>query len=697
MNLRPLKRFVRQCQSGAYLRPANLRVALAQVYDVEKNLRLYSDRDHLVAAAGWLKRAQDATPDGGFVGRYYLKSGWSSSYPETTGYIIPTLLKLADELHEEAYLRRAQRAIDFLLSVQLPNGAFPGAEIEENSTEPSPFNTAQIMHGLQSWAERTGDERCRTALYRAGDWLCQVQDASGAWRKFFYQDLATTYSAHLTCWLAEGGAFLSDERMLQAASRHLAWVLHHYDAEHAWFDLCGFEQEQHEARYAVTHTIAYTIWGVLRTSEVVGSAEAKAAAENAAYAALRRLELSRRLPGVLDYRWRPLSSYACLTGNAQFALIWLHMYEEHGDPRLLNAAIKAVDQVKAAQVMQSDDRNLVGAIAGSQPVWGAYIPHAFPNWAAKYFIDALLAKQNALEKDKQIPFRSKPIATGEPVPHTLPAMVSSNGHARPRVALLTSQLAAKVMDFCQAWSSWGFRPDFVLIERRTIPPFLSRVRTRVSQGRIGKLPNLGRRPGTPQPIENDGPHRALSVLEFCQQAGIPAAEVDSINSADSIAILRENKIDLPIYAGAGILRKPLIEAAPLGVLNAHMGLLPAYRGMNVSEWAAWNGDAVGCSVHLIDSGIDTGDILLVREVDISVAGNVIELRKLVDEAQIELLGEVVRYVLATGKLPKRRPQSQSEGLQYFTMHPALLEKLNHRLAANQGPVQSPRVHDSAMS
>ena len=678
MNVRTLKRFARQCQSGAYFRPANFRVALGQVVDVERNLRAHADRDHLLAAANWLKRAQDATSDGGFVGRYYLRSGWSSSYPETTGYIIPTLLKLADELHDEEFLARARRAIDFLLSVQLPSGAFPGAEIAENSTNPSPFNTAQIMHGLQSWTERTQDERCRAALQRAGNWLCEIQDPSGAWRKFFYQDLVTAYSAHLTCWLAEAGAFLNDDRMLEASSRHLAWVLQHYDAEHAWFDLCGFSQEDHDARQSVTHTIAYTLWGVLRTSEVLGSAEGKAAAEKAAYAALRRLELSRRLPGVLDYRWRPMSSYACLTGNAQHALIWLHMYEEHGDPRLLNAALKAIDIVKAAQMMDGEDRGVRGGIAGSQPIWGDYIPHAFPNWAAKYFIDALLAKQKALEME--IPFRSKPVATGEPAPGALPATISSNAQAKPKAALLTSQLSTKVMEFSSAWSSWGFRPDFVLIERRKIPPFWSRVRNRVSEGRIAQMPNLAPRSGPPLPIENNGAHGTVSVLEFCQQAGIPASEVDSINSAESARLLQEHKIDLLVYAGAGILKKPLIEAAPLGVLNAHMGLLPAYRGMNVAEWATWNRDPVGCSVHLIDSGIDTGDILVVREVDVSSSRNVSEVRKLVDQSQIELLGEVLRYVLTTGKLPQRRSQTEGEGLQYFTMHPILLGTLNRRLA-----------------
>jgi methionyl-tRNA formyltransferase len=102
--------------------------------------------------------------------------------------------------------------------------------------------------------------------------------------------------------------------------------------------------------------------------------------------------------------------------------------------------------------------------------------------------------------------------------------------------------------------------------------------------------------------------------------------------------------------------------------------------MNVAEWAAWNRDPVGCTVHLIDSGIDTGDILLVRNVDVSNATNVSALRNLLNQNQLELLGEAVRYVLKTGKLPARRPQVEEEGLQYFTFHPTLLAVLNQRLA-----------------
>jgi hypothetical protein len=111
----------------------------------------------------------------------------------------------------------------------------------------------------------------------------------------------------------------------------------------------------------------------------------------------------------------------------------------------------------------------------------------------------------------------------------------------------------------------------------------------------------------------------------------------------------------------------LIDAFRLGVLNAHMGLLPAYRGMNVAEWAALEGAPVGCTVHLIDTGIDTGPILATREVDISGCGSIAALRQIVDRAQLALLGDVVDTI-ASGRMPEPLAASEPPGSQFFHMH-----------------------------
>ena len=85
-----------------------------------------------VAAAGiqWLKRSQDKSlyQDGGSARDYSLVKGWASSYPETSGYIVPTLIDYADRTNDQELLERAKRMLDWLVSIQFPEGGFKGAK-----------------------------------------------------------------------------------------------------------------------------------------------------------------------------------------------------------------------------------------------------------------------------------------------------------------------------------------------------------------------------------------------------------------------------------------------------------------------------------------------------------------------------------------------------------------------------------------
>lgn len=60
-----------------------------------------------------------------------------------------------------------------------------------------------------------------------------------------------------------------------------------------------------------------------------------------------------------------------------------------------------------------------------------------------------------------------------------------------------------------------------------------------------------------------------------------------------------------------ILKRGILAAAPLGVVNCHAGALPFYRGCNPINWAIINGETrFGVTVHAVDEGIDTGDVIL---------------------------------------------------------------------------------------
>lgn len=91
-----------------------------------------------------------------------------------------------------------------------------------------------------------------------------------------------------------------------------------------------------------------------------------------------------------------------------------------------------------------------------------------------------------------------------------------------------------------------------------------------------------------------------------------------LEHSGSLARLKELKLDVGLHKAGVIYRRPVIEAFRLGILNPHIGILPAYRGRNVMEWSVLKGDAVGITVFFIDEGIDTGErIVISEEVDIS--------------------------------------------------------------------------------
>jgi folate-dependent phosphoribosylglycinamide formyltransferase PurN len=645
----------------------------------------FTDGDHLLAAAAWLARAQDATGDGGVAGRYRLSGGWSSSYPETTGYLVPTFLALDAELPGEGWAERARRAIEFLLGVQLDSGAFPGLEIAENRTAPSTFNSAQILNGLTAWHRVTRDDATLAAARRAADWLVVNQDPDGAWRKHLYgSSTPYAYMSHASCWLAEFGSYTGERGYLDAAGRHLEWVLQQVDESTGWINFSGFGEAVLSARSAVTHTIAYTIWGVLYIARELGHAQGLAAARRAARAVARRLELSKWLPGRLDAEWKGTAPSACLTGNAQMALIWFELHRLEQELPLVSAAFKALDLVKQVQPMRSANPAIRGGIPGSDPVDGAYVQNAIPNWAAKFFIDALLAKRATLES-LALPGSgaANPARIPASVPTALP-VAPVQATRRPRVVLIADDDSPKVEQFHQAWKEWGFAPDAVVVRPRPDPPIAARLRAFAREHGLAQLALrfIGVGPATVARPRRQGtiPTSGMPVRAYCAAHGFPVAEVESWTAERDLTRVRSLQPDLLVYAGAGIMRAPLLAIPALGTLNAHMGILPPMRGMNVAEWSVATGEPVGCTVHLIDPGIDTGDILMFTPVDAAPAASVDHLRQLVDRAQIGALGDVVRWCLAAGTLPPRRGQTPAEGRQYFAMHDELRARLDQHLA-----------------
>jgi len=92
----------------------------------------------------------------------------------------------------------------------------------------------------------------------------------------------------------------------------------------------------------------------------------------------------------------------------------------------------------------------------------------------------------------------------------------------------------------------------------------------------------------------------------------------SINHPDSVKIIKRYQPDLLVsILGNQIFKEPIINMAPKGCLNLHTALLPKYRGLMPTFWVLKNEESVtGVSVFFVDEGIDSGPIIVQKEVDI---------------------------------------------------------------------------------
>jgi hypothetical protein len=161
------------------------------------------------------------------------------------------------------------------------------------------------------------------------------------------------------------------------------------------------------------------------------------------------------------------------------------------------------------------------------------------------------------------------------------------------------------------------------------------------------------------------------------------------------ALVSESRASVLVFTGGGLIRAPLLTAAPLGVLNCHPGLLPRYRGSDPIQWAEWYGDPTGLTVHVMDAGVDTGPILMTRAEPRAPGESIASYKTRTQLVAAEMLADGAKALLHGEVAPK--PQRAEDGVQYFGMHPRL-EGTLERLVASAGDGGAPagrRVPKSA--
>ena len=361
-----------------------IRLAMARTFPVT------NDREHLEATIGWLCRAQDAANGDGVSAVFDFRKGWDVPYPETSGYILATFLAGADYLGRPSLSERATRIADWEISIQAPSG---GVYSRPGSPDTRVFNTGQVILGWCTLFERTQQSRFLEAACRAGDYLLGIQEPDGTWHRDTYCG-ARTYHARTDWGLLRLWKLTGDERYVEAARLNLRWVMRQ-QRENGWFANCGFNQDD-----PITHVIDYTLIGVLECALMDSSAFDRSPVDLVARSADAICDIigqpgirgiSGMIPASFNEDWCSRDDHSCLTGNAQLAYTLLRLNGQAANRRYEVAAESLIGALKSTQILGDAPPGLQGGLAGSFPVHTGYLANSVPNWAAKFFADALLA------------------------------------------------------------------------------------------------------------------------------------------------------------------------------------------------------------------------------------------------------------------------------------------------------------------
>jgi methionyl-tRNA formyltransferase len=166
-----------------------------------------------------------------------------------------------------------------------------------------------------------------------------------------------------------------------------------------------------------------------------------------------------------------------------------------------------------------------------------------------------------------------------------------------------------------------------------------------------------------QPDRPRGRGQQLSVSpvkEVALVARLPVHQPETIRVPEAQQLLEKLAPDVVVIIAYGqIIPARLLAIPRYGWINLHASLLPKYRGAGPIHWAIANGETrTGLTTMRIDAGMDTGDTLLQREMEIGPAESATELATRMSEAGAPLMEETLRGLVAGTIVP--RPQNHAE-------------------------------------
>jgi hypothetical protein len=367
-------------------------VAVKKVFSLLKNVKssmigenpsTCSNEIHISEAMNWLLRAQGITGNDGVSEGFHLYHGWLPAYPETTGYIIETFFHYADLTDNNFYRKSAVKMANWLCLIQNDDGSIPDSYFKKKMV----FDTGQTIFGFVKTFEVTGDKKYQDAAVKAADWLISQQEKDGSWIKYAAHNMPHTYYSRVAWSLLKVHQIFSADRYIESCIQNIEWCLKQQE-DNGWFRNASFNLRNHHRPF--THTIAYTIRGILESGIYLQNEKyintAKKVIDNLAI----EIQPNGFVYGTFNKDWKGDKKFSCLTGNAQLSMNFLRLAQLKKSEMYFKIASIINNYLKSRQNISTNNLNIRGAIAGSYPIWGGYMHFMYPNWATKFFVDALI-------------------------------------------------------------------------------------------------------------------------------------------------------------------------------------------------------------------------------------------------------------------------------------------------------------------
>lgn len=325
----------------------------------------------------WIIKSHEATSFNGSSKYRTVFGKWAEAYPETTGYLLPTL-KNADTIIRSKDIKQCLKSnIEYLKSLFHQEGYF-----DSGDGNIFVFDNSQILLGLLLTEDL--NDGIKELTYKNYSWLLKNISPDGVFINYNYKkNYNPSYYARIA-WallLFEKKNGLNHNQKTKTLLSYITSL----QKENKHFKNASFDGSQK----SFTHTIIYSYRGLWESYHLLEKTNVLDRLYNDVLEIVTNLNLSKKsFYGIYDDKWQTKTIALCCAGNAQLAILLLSMYEYRSNPVFLEVIKQLLRPLLKAQ--KKPHFFNTGGIPSSIPTWGPYQRFKYTNWTQKFFSDALI-------------------------------------------------------------------------------------------------------------------------------------------------------------------------------------------------------------------------------------------------------------------------------------------------------------------